>query len=297
MFKEQNVKLVCKLFLLGIIFTSLLISIINSLIKAQVVSLQQQKLCIPIIMYHQVKNCHLGKDVISPSEFENDLKYLKENNYNTITMTQLIDYVYDNKELPQNPIILSFDDGYLSTYKYVFPLLKEYNMRIVLSIIGVSTDNFSKVFDDNIEYAHMTWNQVKEMESSGFAEIQNHTYNLHSTCNRRIGCKQVINESLEDYEKLLIEDISELQEKIKLEIGNTPNTFVYPYGECSENTELIIKELGFKATLSCNFGVNIITKDPEKLFGLCRICRSHNQSIKKMINEGMKTLKYKATQK
>ncbi len=292
MFKELNAKLVCKFILLGLIFTSLSISIINSLFEAHVTSSQQQKLCIPIIMYHQVKNGGFGKDVISPYEFENDLKYLSENNYNTITMNQLIDYVYDNKELPQNPIILTFDDGYLSTYKYVFSLLKKYNMKIVLSIIGISTDNFSKVFDDNINYAHMTWDQVKEMESSGYAEIQNHTYNLHSTCNKRIGCKQVINESMEDYEKLLIEDLTELQEKIKVVTGRTPNTFVYPYGVCSENTELIIKELGFKATLSCDFGVNLITKNHDKLFGLKRICRSHNQSINKMIKEGMKTLKY-----
>jgi peptidoglycan/xylan/chitin deacetylase (PgdA/CDA1 family) len=291
MFKKVNAKF-CKFFLLGIIFTSLFISSTYNLIKILAVSSQQQSLCIPIIMYHQVKKSNFGKDVISPYEFENDLKFLAENNYNTITMTQLIGYVYDNEELPQNPIILSFDDGYLSTYKYVFPLLKEYNMKIVLSIIGISTDKFSKVCDNNINYAHMTWDQVKEMESSGFAEIQNHTYNLHSTCNRRIGCKQVVNESLEDYEKLLIEDISELQEKIKSVTGKTPNTFAYPYGECSDNTNLIIKELGFKATLSCKFGVNIITKDHEKLFGLKRICRSHNQNINKMINEGMKTLKY-----
>ena len=96
-------------------------------------------------------------------------------------MTQLIDYVYDQKELPQNPIILSFDDGYLTTYEYVVPLLKKYNMKIVLSLIGVDTDNFSKTFDNNLDYAHMTWNQLNEMACSGLVEIQNHTYNLYGT--------------------------------------------------------------------------------------------------------------------
>lgn len=111
------------------------------------VSSTQKNIYVPIMMYHQVKNEGFGKDVISPYEFESDLKFLSENNYNTITMTDLIAYVYDGIDLPLNSIILSFDDGYLTTYKYVFPLLKKYNMKIVLSIIGKSTDDFSKVKD------------------------------------------------------------------------------------------------------------------------------------------------------
>jgi peptidoglycan/xylan/chitin deacetylase (PgdA/CDA1 family) len=91
---------------------------------------------IPIIMYHEIKTYKTGKDVITPYEFESDLKYLTGNNYHTITMTELINYVYEKKPLPENPIILSFDDGYLSTYKYAYPLLKKYNMKIVFSIIG-----------------------------------------------------------------------------------------------------------------------------------------------------------------
>jgi hypothetical protein len=78
---------------------------------------------LPIIMYHEVKPCRAGKDVILPWEFENDLKYLSANNYTTITMSDLIDYVYNDGELPEKPIILSFDDGYLNTYVYVLPLL------------------------------------------------------------------------------------------------------------------------------------------------------------------------------
>jgi hypothetical protein len=57
--------------------------------------------------------------------------------------------------------------------------------------------------------------------------------------------------------------------------------------------EVILKELGFKATLTVQYGVNVIKPDkPEKLYGLKRICRAHNQSIQKMIKEGMKTIKY-----
>lgn len=246
---------------------------------------------LPIMMYHEIKTYKLGKDVISPYEFESDLKYLQANNYNTITMTQLIDCVHQYKALPENPIILSFDDGYLSTYKYAFPLLKKYNMKIVFSIIGKNSDDFTQIPDNNIDYSHVTWDQLKEMTGSGYVEVQNHTYNLHK-CKGRIGCMQNRNEEPMLYEQILTNDICLLQEKILSATGTLPNTFAYPYGRSSENTLAILKKLNFKAVLTCKYGVNIITDNPETLYELKRICRSHNSSIKRLIKQANKTLKY-----
>ncbi len=229
--------------ILIITFSLLSISIIKSIYKIHTSTSVEpvDGILVPIIMYHQVKNSGFGNDCISPNEFENDLKYLKENNYNTITMTQLIDYVYDKKELPQNPVILSIDDGYLSTYLNVYPLLKKYNMKIVLSIVGKSVDDFSKVCDENINYSHATWDQVKEMQRSGLVEIQNHSYNLHKITKWRYGCCQKTNESLEHYEEFLSNDLNKLQEEIMSVTGNSPNTFTYPYGKYNEKTEAIVK--------------------------------------------------------
>ncbi|WP_312501421.1 polysaccharide deacetylase family protein [Lacrimispora sp.] len=279
--------------ILIITFSLLSISIVKSLYKIHVVSSVQPAdgILVPIIMYHQVKNSGFGNDVISPKEFESDLKYLKENHYNTISMTQLIDYVHDKKELPQNPVILSFDDGYLSTYLNVYPLLKEYDMKIVLSIIGKSVDDFSKVCDENIDYSHVTWDEVKEMQQSGLVEIQSHSYNLHKITKERYGCSQMANESLEHYEEFLSNDINTLQEKIMSVTGSSPNTFIYPYGKYNDKLETIIKKLGFKATITCKFGVNVINNDPDTLYSLKRIRRAHNQSIQKMLKEGMDTVK------
>jgi len=244
-------------------------------------------------MYHQVKNQGFGKDCISPYEFESDLAYLSENNYHTITMSDLIGYVYEGTPLPDNPIILTFDDGYLSTYHYVYPLLKQYDMKIVVSIVGKSIDDFSRVKDIRINYAHMTWEELKEMQDSGHAEIQNHTYNLHSTCYGRYGCYQRANETLSQYEQLLTEDALKLQDRVSVQLNFTPTTFTYPYGKYNNTTESIIKRLGFKATLSTTYGLNLINSDPERLFGLRRICRSHNYPMKKLLEEAAKTLKYR----
>ena len=238
---------------------------------------------VPIIMYHQVKTCKTGKDVITPWEFESDLKYLKENSYTTITMTDLINYVDNAQDLPEKPIILSFDDGYYNNFVYVYPLLQKYNAKIVLSLIGTSTDKFSEVSDINIDYSHVTWDQINEMIASGLVEVQNHTYNLHKVSYKRYGCKRNAGESLEQYEQVLVSDIEKLQEEITARTGTTPNTFNYPYGRYCDESEGIIKKLGFKASLTCDYGVNKICRGNSNLFGLKRICREHGTPISKLL--------------
>lgn len=253
---------------------------------AKAVISRGDKVYLPIIMYHQVKDRGLGKDTITPHELESDLKYLKANHYNTITMEELLDYVYGNRELPENPIILTFDDGYFSTYKYVYPLIKKYNVKIVLSIVGKSTDDFTEVKDENVEYSHITWAQLNEMLESGLVEVQNHTYNMHTAKNGRKGCNQKPGENFNTYQSALTDDLTKLQNEIAEKTGRLPSTFTYPYGVYNDNTIQILKELGFKAGLSCRYGMNVVSKDMN-LYQLRRICRSHGESVEKLIKEVM----------
>ena len=111
---------------------------------------------LPIIMYHEVKPNKSGKDAIQPWEFEADLKWLADNGYTTIVMADLIAYVRDGTPLPEKPIILSFDDGYYNNYVYVLPLLQQYSARIVLSLLGRNTDDFTEWPSESIDYAHVT---------------------------------------------------------------------------------------------------------------------------------------------
>lgn len=246
---------------------------------------------LPIVMYHDIKKYNSGKDIINPEEFESDLKYLKENNYTTVTMDEVVAYVYNGTPLPKNPIMITFDDGYLTTYRYAYPLLQEYDTKVVLSIIGKSTDDFTRVGDDHLEYAHLTWPLLNEMLESGLIEIQNHTYNLHSTRAGRVGCKQKRGESLSDYEVVLTEDVMKLQQEIVDMTGIAPTTFTFPYGEYSDNTVEVIKKLGFKAALTCDYGINKITKEKDTLFYLKRICRSHSYPIDELLEDAKKTIR------
>ena len=230
---------------------------------------------VPIIMYHSILKdpARSNKYTITPAVLEEDLKYIKANGYETITISDLISYVYDDKPLPPKPIILTFDDGHYNNYGYLYPLLEKYDMKAVISIVGSYTDKFSETDEANLNYSYLRWKDINELISSGRVEFQNHTYNLHNNTHGRIGAKKKKGESDNEYKKILEEDINKLQNEFKENTGYVPTCFTYPFGGISNSSLDIIKELGFKASLSCEEGINKITKNPNSLYLLKRYNR------------------------
>ena len=244
------------------------------------VAAEENEIRLPIIMYHGILNDtkYQGDYVISPVQFENDLKKLLSESYTTVTVSDLVDYVYKDKALPQKPIMLTFDDGYYNNYLYAYPLLKKYGCKAVLSPIAYYSDYFSET-DEKVSasYFHCSWQQLSEMIQSGNVEVQNHSYNMH-TEHGRLGLRRKQNEDNSAYEKLITDDIQTAQKIITDNLSVTPQAFVYPFGEFNDTTEKVIKRLSFRCSMICEEKVNVITKDKESLYKLGRFIRTDKMS-------------------
>jgi len=245
---------------------------------------------VPILMYHSMlqEKSRQGKYVVSPTLFEDDLKYINAHGYTTIQMKDLLDYVNSGKPLPQKPIMLTFDDGFYNNYVYAYPLAKQYHCKIVISPIGIDTDKFSETEDNRANYSHLTWTQMKEMMDSGYVEFQNHTYNLHASSGKRIGTMKQKGESTEHYAQILKEDLGKMQQEMKNNTGYTPTTFVFPFGAVSDDALPVIKSLGFQATLTCYGKINIVNQNPECLYGMGRFLRPAGISSENYFSKKLK---------
>lgn len=239
---------------------------------------------LPIIMYHSLlKDEKLQNDyTISPTLFENDLKYLTENGYTTVVVKDLTDYVYGKKSLPEKCIMLTFDDGYYNNYYYALPLLEKYNCKAVISPIASVSEKFTETKDISVTYGHITFDDIKEMSDSGYVEIQNHSYDMHSLKSRK-GVSQKAGESDETYKSNLTEDVTKAQTLLENATGKKPTCFVYPFGAKNDLTEKLIKEMGFSCTLTCTEKPNIITKNPDSLYELGRYRRDRNESMQNLL--------------
>jgi len=247
-----------------------------------------QALALPIVMYHHIlkEPTRLNSYTISPDEFRQDLQYLKKNGYQSILIQDLIDYVNGEAELPEKPVMITFDDGYESFYEYAFPILKEMKFRAVFSVVGTYVDQYSCMDDHHICYSHCTWNELALLQKSGIVEIQNHSYNLHLLANGRRGAKKVWNENNSDYRQVLISDIGKMQDECRENLGGwLPTAFTYPYGQISDEALPILKELGFKAALTCTEKINYLTGDPDELYHLNRFNRPHGTSLQSILEK------------
>jgi peptidoglycan/xylan/chitin deacetylase (PgdA/CDA1 family) len=208
---------------------------------------------IPILMYHRFINdkSKKGKSriYVDIKKFEQQLKMLKANNYETITFADLLDDNLISKlEQGYKFVIITVDDGYLDNYELLFPLLKKYNFKAVIYVVtGV---NYNKWDVDKLQEPKiplMNTEQIKEMVASGLVEIGGHTMN-HPDLTKLTKEQQYqeINEN-----KLQLEDI------IKQDIIS----FAYPYGFFNKDSKEIVKNLGYKFAVMTENAPKLLQQD------------------------------------
>ena len=242
----------------------------------------QPQVELPVVMYHQLtKNIsRAGTYCITVNQLENDLKYLKENGYETIDVEQLVSHVKSGTPLPEKPIMLTFDDGYETVYSYLLPLLEKYDMCAVASVVGSYTDWYSQTEDHSLNYSYMTWEEVVELTKGNRIEIQNHSYDLHKHDEAgRSGAQKVSGESVQEYSLFLNSDIGKMQALLEEKTGKKAIAFTYPFGSYSKESKEIIKAMGFDAAFVCEERINVIdTQDTEWLYRIGRYNRPHGLS-------------------
>ena len=249
-----------------------------------------EEIFVPVVMYHSLlKNPDRAGDyVVSPDVFEADMTYLIENGYTTVFVRDLIDYVENGADLPDKPVVVTFDDGYYNVMEYAYPFMQENNIKGVMNIVGAYTEQSTAEDEHNPAYSYLTWEEIAELEQSGVFEIGSHTYDMHSI-GVRSGCKKKYGENTVTYRNALTEDIGGLQEILTEKSGVTPVTFAYPYGFISEESVPTLREIGFKALLTCYEKPNYISRDdPECLLEINRYNRPADVSTEEFMEKLLK---------
>lgn len=219
---------------------------------------------VSVIMYHNfvseedIENgVEFEEYSISPESFEEDLIWLRDNGYVTITSAELIDYLENKEPIPKNAVILSIDDGSWGVYTNAWPLLKKYDMKADFNIIGAQIDStWDNLASGNTRIGeaapYCTWEELIEMEASGEINICSHTYGLHVyNREKRIGMSMMENESDENFAEVVKADYELAKRCIEGWIGKEPETVAYPYSKRSpEGDLLVLKNTGYKILMA-----------------------------------------------
>lgn len=194
---------------------------------------------VPILLYHHITTDEFSNEesisLISPTDFRLHMTAISVN-FTPISLRSYYDYVMcddGSVSLPPNPIIVTFDDGYLSNYEIAFPILKELEIPATIFVV---TDTVGAVSGEGkVNNSHFTWEQAKEMEDSGLIEIQSHTVS---------------------HEKMTAIDTGEVirqmrksKHDIEVNLGRECDMLAYPYGDYNEEVKELARKSGYKMQL------------------------------------------------
>lgn len=241
---------------------------------------------LPVLMYHLVIDdaSRVSEFVITPDMLRADLQYISDNGYTTVVMQDIIDHVQSGAPLPEKPVMITFDDGYYNNYLHAYPLLEEFDMRAVISVIGTEADEYTASGETSQYYSHCTWTQLAEMSDSGVIELQNHSYDMHHIAEDAMGIGRRTDEELSAYQSRLYDDLSKMQQRFIDELGITPTTFTYPFGASNEDARAVIADLGFSASLGTSGMTYYVSHDPDCLQLIPRYNRSDKISAKDILS-------------
>lgn len=209
---------------------------------------------VPVLMYHRIGNEENSVWWVHVSDFENQLKFLKEQGYASILPCDLLAHFRWGKPLPEKPVVFTFDDGYLNSMQNAEPLLKKYGFRGIVYLVT------EKVADSPSERKLMegtpalTWPEVREMQKRGTL-----TFGGHSRTHPNM---------------LKVPDpyweIRGCYTDIKRKGGFTPDSYCYPNGQFNPEMEASVKRAGFSTALTC-VGDTFDTRRPSSFLGLPRL--------------------------
>lgn len=229
---------------------------------------------LPVLMYHSIYTAVPSEYAVTTDQLESDLVWLKQHGYTAVTGEMLCDYTDGKGSLPAHPVLITLDDGFYNNYSELLPLLQTYDMHAIVSVVGSYTDMQAEKDAHNPNFSYLTWEEMRLLHESGRVEIGNHTYGMHTFGKGRNGCAKRPEETAEQYTAALSADIGTLQTALHRQTGMQPFIFAYPFGAVSRESIPVLREAGFRITLTCREIINTITRDPACLYGLGRFNRS-----------------------
>jgi peptidoglycan/xylan/chitin deacetylase (PgdA/CDA1 family) len=171
---------------------------------------------IPVLVYHRFGPVVSDSMTVTTPVFESHLKYLQENRYRVVSAREMLDH-YLKTVLPPDSrlVVITADDAHLSVYTTAFPLIKKYRVPVTLFIYPSAVSNAS--------YA-MTWDQLRELKSTGLFDFQSHTY-WHPNFKQERKRLQPA-----EFEKLVHMQLTKSKAKLEKELGVKVDLLAWPFG-------------------------------------------------------------------
>ncbi|MDC7708095.1 polysaccharide deacetylase family protein [Vogesella indigofera] len=237
----------------------------------------KQAKAIPVLMYHHVSPSP-GLVTVSPATFENQMCWLAENGWTTISCDNFSGFL-SGRPLPDKSVLVTFDDGYLDNWVYAHPVLQRYGQRAALfTITGWIGDGPVRSYSgQNVvlpvtpdhrdckravkELRHdevvMRWSEIDAASAAGTFEFHSHT---HSHARWDQLCV-----SREDKRERLAADLAQSRTTLQARLGTVSDHLCWPQGYYDQDYLEVAQSAGFRYLYTVEKGVNTPATDPARI--------------------------------
>ncbi len=224
-----------------------------------------------VLCYHDVpKKVSMDNFGVDQDVFVNTIEYLRTHGFHFVSLEDIRQAHQGGRELPANPVLLTFDDAYSSYADFVVPVLKEYGIPSVLSVVSSWIDSPPK----DLKQKLMTWAQLKEVARSDLVEVATHSADLHQGVvynpqgnedGAVAGKFDVKTQSYEDddaYRRRIKADVKESKKVLEDTLGVRIRAIAWPYGKYNAITVAVAHEEGVDVNLALGDAAPVVGEWP-----------------------------------
>jgi peptidoglycan/xylan/chitin deacetylase (PgdA/CDA1 family) len=225
---------------------------------------------IAVLLYHHIDDQAQSGGTITTALFREQLSHLKQQGFQFITFQQFKRFM-EGGEVPDNAVLVTFDDGYSSFYTNAYPVLKQLSVPAVHFIITKDLEN-----PHHSRIPSLSKDQIMEMTGAGdFIEVQTHTNNLHNkqsekaylTTRLKMEGKAAEGKTEEDaaYRDRIVADIQTSVDKLKPLQINEIDALAYPFGIYHKQATELVKQAGIRYAFTVQPGILERDMDPYQI--------------------------------
>ena len=214
--------------------------------EAPVVQEINKSAIVSILGYHDFRDRGGTPMIIAGPKFRQQMQAIKDSKIPVIPLSDVLAWKRGEKNIPEESIVITMDDGWEGVYQIAYPILREFGFPFTIYL-------YKKYV--NIGGRSMTWAQIKEMMEHG-CEVGSHTVS-HEALTKKGG------KSDADYQLWLLSELKESKEFLESNLGIEVTSVAYPYGNHNELIEGLSEQAGYHAAITVN-GTKV-THDQENM--------------------------------
>jgi peptidoglycan/xylan/chitin deacetylase (PgdA/CDA1 family) len=206
---------------------------------------------IPVLMYHSIASqgpSALAQWRLSPDILAQQLKFLHEQGYYSVTSADCLRVLRDGKMLPGRPVVLTFDDGYCDFADNAWPLLREFGFRPEVFLV---TDRVGGCASWDAQHGPpaslMDWDEIARLQAEGVIFGSHMATHRHSTAL-----------SVDE----LVEEAARSRFTLQARLGIQANNIAIPFGTWDPRLLRVLKWAGYEIGYTTELGAVSVGMNP-----------------------------------